>query len=70
MKPSLSFTFSGIQSLEQGTITVGIVTKVTPRIGLAIMLPGGKTGKVSIFHLDDTYKENPLGDFKVGKIVR
>ncbi|XP_064000521.1 protein RRP5 homolog [Pogoniulus pusillus] len=67
---NLCLSLTGIQSLEQGTITVGIVTKVTPHIGLTIMLPGGKTGKVSIFHLDDTYKENPLGDFKVGKIVR
>lgn len=47
-----------------------MVTKVTPHIGLTIALPGGKTGKVSIFHLNDTYTENPLGDFKVGKIVR
>ncbi|XP_067995560.1 protein RRP5 homolog [Melanerpes formicivorus] len=67
---NLCLSLTGIQSLEQGTITVGMVTKMTPHIGLTIMLPGGKTGKVSIFHLNDTYKENPLGDFKVGNIVR
>ncbi|XP_075614116.1 protein RRP5 homolog isoform X1 [Balearica regulorum gibbericeps] len=67
---NLCLSLTGIQSLEQGTITVGMVTKVTPHIGLTIALPGGKTGKVSIFHLNDTYTENPLGDFKVGKIVR
>ncbi|GAB0192080.1 protein RRP5 [Grus japonensis] len=67
---NLCLSLTGIQSLEQGTITVGMVTKVTPHIGLTIALPGGKTGKVSIFHLSDTYTENPLGDFKVGKIVR
>ncbi|XP_065495074.1 protein RRP5 homolog [Caloenas nicobarica] len=66
----LCLSLTGIQSLEQGTITVGLVTKVTPHIGLTIALPGAKTGKVSIFHLNDTYTENPLGDFKVGKIVR
>ncbi|XP_010131602.1 PREDICTED: protein RRP5 homolog [Buceros rhinoceros silvestris] len=66
----LCLSLTGIQSLEQGTITVGMVTKVTPHVGLTIALPGGKTGKVSIFHLNDTYKENPLGDFKVGKIIR
>ncbi|KAM6265093.1 protein RRP5 homolog [Spheniscus humboldti] len=69
-KTNLCLSLTGIQSLEQGTITVGMVTKVTPHIGLTIALPGGKTGKVSIFHLNDTYTENPLGDFKVGKIVR
>uniref|UniRef100_A0A8C0EED8 Protein RRP5 homolog n=1 Tax=Bubo bubo TaxID=30461 RepID=A0A8C0EED8_BUBBB len=67
---NLCLSLTGIQSLEQGTITVGMVTKVTPHIGLTIALPGGKTGKVSIFHLNDIYAENPLGDFKVGKIVR
>ncbi|XP_010009634.1 PREDICTED: protein RRP5 homolog [Nestor notabilis] len=67
---NLCLSLTGIQSLEQSTITVGMVTKVTPHIGLTIALPGGKTGKVSIFHLSDTYTEDPLGDFKVGKIVR
>ncbi|XP_027658314.1 protein RRP5 homolog isoform X2 [Falco rusticolus] len=66
----LCLSLTGIQSLEQGSITVGMVTKVIPHIGLTIALPGGKTGKVSIFHLNDTYMDNPLGDFKVGKIVR
>uniref|UniRef100_A0A8B9ISK9 Protein RRP5 homolog n=1 Tax=Amazona collaria TaxID=241587 RepID=A0A8B9ISK9_9PSIT len=67
---NLCLSLTGIQSLEQGTITVGMVTKVTPHIGLTIALPGGKTGKVSIFHLSDTYMEDPLGDIKAGKIVR
>ncbi|XP_051656636.1 protein RRP5 homolog isoform X1 [Manacus candei] len=67
---NLCLSLTGIQSLEQGTVTVGMVTKVTPHVGLTVALPGGKTGKVSIFHLNDTYTENPLGNFKVGKIVR
>uniref|UniRef100_A0A672TTY3 Protein RRP5 homolog n=1 Tax=Strigops habroptila TaxID=2489341 RepID=A0A672TTY3_STRHB len=67
---NLCLSLTGIQSLEQDTVTVGMVKKVTQRIGLTIALPGGKTGKVSIFHLSDTYTEDPLGDFKVGKIVR
>ncbi|XP_008947621.1 PREDICTED: protein RRP5 homolog [Merops nubicus] len=67
---NLCLSLTGIQLLEQGTTTVGMVTKMTPHVGLTIALPGGKTGKVSIFHLNDTYMENPLGDFKVGKIVR
>lgn len=41
-----------------------------PHIGLTITLPGGKTGKVSIFHLSDKYTESPLSDFKIGKVVR
>lgn len=64
------FFFPGIPSLQQGTITVGVITKMIPHIGLTITLPGGKTGKVSIFHLSDKYTENPLSDFKIGKVVR
>uniref|UniRef100_A0A8C3DL49 Protein RRP5 homolog n=1 Tax=Corvus moneduloides TaxID=1196302 RepID=A0A8C3DL49_CORMO len=67
---NLCLSLTGIQSLEQDTISVGMITKVTLHIGLTIALPGGKTGKVSIFHLSDTYTEDPLGKFKVGKIVR
>uniref|UniRef100_A0A8B9P867 Protein RRP5 homolog n=1 Tax=Apteryx owenii TaxID=8824 RepID=A0A8B9P867_APTOW len=67
---NLCLSLTGIQSLEQGIITVGMVAKVTPHVGLTITLPGGKTGKVSIFHLSDTYTEKPLGDFRIGKIVR
>uniref|UniRef100_A0A8C3UX86 Protein RRP5 homolog n=1 Tax=Catharus ustulatus TaxID=91951 RepID=A0A8C3UX86_CATUS len=67
---NLCLSLTGIPSLEQGTISVGMVMKVTPHTGLTIALPGGKTGKVSIFHLNDTYTEDPLGNFKVGKIVR
>ncbi|KAM6306459.1 protein RRP5 homolog [Aegotheles albertisi] len=67
---NLCLSLTGIQSLEQGTITVGMVTKMTPHIGLTVALPGGKIGRVSFFHLNDTYTENPLSDFKVGKILR
>ncbi|XP_064572523.1 protein RRP5 homolog isoform X1 [Zonotrichia leucophrys gambelii] len=66
----LCLSLTGIQSLEQDTISVGMVTKVTPHVGLTIALPGGKAGRVSLFHLNDTYTEDPLGNFKVGKIVR
>ncbi|XP_015722403.1 protein RRP5 homolog isoform X3 [Coturnix japonica] len=67
---NLFLSLTGIQSLEPGTITVGMVAKMIPHIGLTITLPGGKTGKVSIFHLSDKYTESPLSDFKIGKVVR
>lgn len=67
---NLFLSLTGIQSLEPGTITVGMVAKMIPHIGLTITLPGGKAGKVSIFHLSDKYTESPLSDFKIGKVVR
>ncbi|POI29567.1 hypothetical protein CIB84_006683, partial [Bambusicola thoracicus] len=69
-KTNLFLSLTGIQSLEPGTITVGMVAKMIPHIGLSITLPGGKAGKVSIFHLSDKYTESPLNDFKIGKVVR
>ncbi|KAM8805938.1 protein RRP5 homolog [Eudromia elegans] len=67
---NLCLSLTGIQSLEQGIITVGTIAKVTPHVGLTVTLHGGKTGKVSIFHLSDRYTEKPLDDFKIGRIVR
>uniref|UniRef100_A0A8C3BA58 Protein RRP5 homolog n=1 Tax=Cairina moschata TaxID=8855 RepID=A0A8C3BA58_CAIMO len=67
---NLFLSLIGIPSLQQSTITVGVIAKMIPHVGLTVTLPGGKTGKVSIFHLSDKYTENPLSDFKVGKVVR
>ncbi|OXB58266.1 hypothetical protein ASZ78_010460 [Callipepla squamata] len=67
---NLFLSLTGIHSLETGTITVGMVAKIIPHVGLSITLPGGKTGKVSVFHLSDKYTESPLSDFKIGKVVR
>uniref|UniRef100_A0A8C4Y2A5 Protein RRP5 homolog n=1 Tax=Gopherus evgoodei TaxID=1825980 RepID=A0A8C4Y2A5_9SAUR len=43
---------------------------VTPHVGLTVALPFGKTGKASIFHLSDSYAEQPLKNFSIGKLVR
>ncbi|OXB82387.1 UNVERIFIED_CONTAM: hypothetical protein H355_009312, partial [Colinus virginianus] len=67
---NLFLSLTGIHSLETGTITVGMVAKIIPHVGLSVTLPGGKTGKVSVFHLSDKYTESPLSDFKIGKVVR
>uniref|UniRef100_A0A8C4WBQ8 Protein RRP5 homolog n=1 Tax=Gopherus evgoodei TaxID=1825980 RepID=A0A8C4WBQ8_9SAUR len=56
-------------SLAEGTVTLGTVMKVTPHVGLTVALPFGKTGKASIFHLSDSYAEQPLKNFSIGKLV-
>nr|XP_008104790.1 PREDICTED: protein RRP5 homolog isoform X2 [Anolis carolinensis] len=63
-------SLSGVYSLEKGTITLGCIKSVIPHVGLQVTLPFGRTGKVSLFHLSDSYTEQPLEDFSVGKIVR
>ncbi|XP_060624305.2 protein RRP5 homolog isoform X1 [Anolis sagrei] len=63
-------SLSGAYSLEKGTITLGCIKSVIPHVGLQVTLPFGRIGKVSLFHLSDSYTEQPLEDFSAGKIVR
>uniref|UniRef100_A0A8C3IK84 Protein RRP5 homolog n=1 Tax=Chrysemys picta bellii TaxID=8478 RepID=A0A8C3IK84_CHRPI len=67
---NLCLSLTGVHSLAEGTITLGTITKVTPNVGLTIALPFGKTGKANIFHLSDSYTEQPLENFSIGKLVR
>ncbi|XP_062988666.1 protein RRP5 homolog [Elgaria multicarinata webbii] len=66
----LFLSLSGVHSLEKGTLTLGCVTKLIPHVGLTVALPFGKSGKISLFHLSDSYAEQPLENFNIGKIVR
>uniref|UniRef100_A0A452J1I0 Protein RRP5 homolog n=1 Tax=Gopherus agassizii TaxID=38772 RepID=A0A452J1I0_9SAUR len=67
---NLFLSLTGVHSLAEGTVTLGTVMKVTPHVGLTVALPFGKTGKASIFHLSDSYAEQPLKNFSIGKLVR
>ncbi|XP_074815521.1 protein RRP5 homolog isoform X1 [Natator depressus] len=67
---NLCLSLTGVHSLAEGTITLGTITKVTPHVCLTIALPFGKTGKASVFHLSDSYAEQPLENFSIGKLVR
>uniref|UniRef100_A0A8C0H0I2 Protein RRP5 homolog n=1 Tax=Chelonoidis abingdonii TaxID=106734 RepID=A0A8C0H0I2_CHEAB len=67
---NLCLSLTGVHSLAEGTVTLGTVMKVTPHVGLTVALPFGKTGKASIFHLSDSYAEQPLKNFSIGKLVR
>lgn len=49
---------------------MGRVVKVTPNKGLTVSFPFGRIGRVSIFHVSDSYSEAPLEDFTPEKIVR
>ncbi|XP_053245269.1 protein RRP5 homolog isoform X1 [Podarcis raffonei] len=66
----LHLSLTGVYSLEKGTITLGYVSKVIPHVGLNVQLPFERKGKVSLFHLSDSYAEQPLEMFSIGKIVR
>ncbi|KAM9134322.1 protein RRP5 homolog isoform 2-T4 [Pangshura tecta] len=67
---NLCLSLTGVHSLAEGTVTLGTIKKVTPHVGLTVALPFGKTGKASIFNLSDSYAEQPLKNFSIGKLVR
>lgn len=60
----------GPYKLEEGDVAMGRVLKVVPNKGLTVSFPFGRIGKVSVFHLSDSYSEEPLTDFCPQKIVR
>lgn len=60
----------GPHKLEKGEVAMGRVVKVTPKEGLTVSFPFGKIGRVSVFHLSDSYSETPLEDFVPQKVVR
>ncbi|EDL42026.1 programmed cell death protein 11 [Mus musculus] len=66
----LCLSLIGPYRLEEGEVAMGRVMKVVPNRGLTVSFPFGKIGKVSMFHLSDSYSEAPLEDFCPQKIVR
>ncbi|XP_031246466.1 protein RRP5 homolog [Mastomys coucha] len=66
----LCLSLIGPHKLEEGEVAMGRVVKVVPSKGLTISFPFGKIGKVSLFHVSDSYSEAPLQDFCPQKIVR
>ncbi|XP_021007134.1 protein RRP5 homolog [Mus caroli] len=66
----LCLSLIGPYRLEEGEVAMGRVMKVVPNRGLTVSFPFGKVGKVSMFHLSDSYSEAPLEDFCPQKIVR
>ncbi|KAM7072820.1 protein RRP5 homolog isoform 1-T1 [Molossus nigricans] len=69
-KAFLCLSLIGPHKLEKGEVAMGRVVKVTPKKGLTVSFPFGRIGRVSIFHVSDSYSEAPLDEFTPQKIVR
>ncbi|XP_054937411.1 protein RRP5 homolog [Physeter macrocephalus] len=69
-KAFLCLSLIGPHKLEKGEVAMGRVVKVLPKEGLTVSFPFGKMGRVSIFHVSDSYSETPLENFTPQKIVR
>ncbi|XP_032986420.1 protein RRP5 homolog isoform X3 [Rhinolophus ferrumequinum] len=69
-KAFLCLSLTGPHKLEKGEVAMGRVVKVNPKKGLTVSFPLGKIGRVSVFHMSDSYSETPLEDFTLQQIVR
>uniref|UniRef100_UPI00398EE491 protein RRP5 homolog isoform X2 n=1 Tax=Pristiophorus japonicus TaxID=55135 RepID=UPI00398EE491 len=66
----LSLSLTGVCSLDEGSTTLGTIKKVTPQVGVIVWLPFGKSGRVGLCDLADSYRESPLEGFALGRVVR
>ncbi|XP_069561077.1 protein RRP5 homolog isoform X2 [Brachyistius frenatus] len=63
-------SLTGVYKLEEGSTTLGTVTKILPQVGLHVKLPFGGVGTVSVTDLADAYKPNPLDTYSKDQLVR
>ncbi len=49
---------------------IGRISKVLPRVGVLIELPGSRCGVAHVTQLHDDYVENPLDEFKPRMFVK
>ncbi|XP_059902528.1 protein RRP5 homolog isoform X3 [Gadus macrocephalus] len=65
-----SLSLNGLQQLEEGVVTLGMVTNIEPGRGLLVRLPSDATGTVSMTQLTDCYRKDPLKAFSKDQILR
>ncbi|KAG7486709.1 RRP5-like isoform X1 [Solea senegalensis] len=63
-------SLTGGHKLEEGTVTLGIVTNVQPQVGLLVKLPFGGMGTVAVTELADAYRPNPLAGYSKDQLLR
>ncbi|CAL8388333.1 unnamed protein product [Arctogadus glacialis] len=65
-----SLSVNGLQQLEVGVVTLGMVTKIEPGRGLLVRLPANAKGTVSMTQLTDCYRKDPLKAFSKNQVLR
>ncbi|TRY56198.1 hypothetical protein DNTS_002546 [Danionella cerebrum] len=66
----LALSFTGNHNLEPGMVTMAMIHKVLPHLGLLLKLPFGNTGLASVTDLSDVFTDKPLESYKEGQIIR
>lgn len=67
---TVPFIFSGVHSLEKGSVTLGMVTNIQSQVGLLVKLPFGCMGTVAVTDLADSYRSNPLDGYSKDQLLR
>lgn len=60
----------GTHALEKGVVTMGMVRKIIPEVGLILNLPFGKSGMACVTDLTDAYVDAPFDQYKEDQVVR
>ncbi|XP_034155929.2 protein RRP5 homolog [Pangasianodon hypophthalmus] len=66
----LKLSLTGTHTLEKGVVTMGMVRKIIPQMGLILNLPFGNSGLACITDLTDEYVDAPFEQYKEGQVVR
>lgn len=66
----LCLSLTGLCSLDEGAVTLGIIRRVVPGVGVMVSLPLGTTGRAGLCDVTDSYSEVPLDGLVPGSLVR
>ncbi|KAM9455011.1 protein RRP5 homolog [Clarias gariepinus] len=66
----LKLSLTGTHALEKGVVTMGMVRKIIPEVGLILNLPFGKSGMACVTDLTDAYVDAPFDQYKEDQVVR
>ncbi|XP_026215037.1 protein RRP5 homolog isoform X2 [Anabas testudineus] len=66
----VALSLTGVHNLEEGSVTLGIVTKIQLQVGLLVKLPFGNMGTVAVTDLADAYRPNPLDGYRKDQLLR
>ncbi|XP_019939596.2 protein RRP5 homolog [Paralichthys olivaceus] len=62
-------SLTGVHTLEEGSVALGMVTDIRPQ-GLLVKLPFGGKGFVAVTELADAYRPNPLDAYSKDQLLR
>ena len=56
--------------IRKSNIVIGRIAKILSNVGLLVEIPNQKAGIVHVTEISDSFSEDPLSEYTVGKYVR